>query len=40
MMNCFPCFTSQKSSNPPSGNETNEHVENEFRPPPGNHHIL
>ncbi|KAL0843179.1 hypothetical protein Bca101_016424 [Brassica carinata] len=35
MMNCFPCFTSQKSSNPPpSGNDTNEHDENEFRPPP------
>ncbi|KAJ0261052.1 Receptor-like kinase LIP1 [Hirschfeldia incana] len=34
MMNCFPCFTSQKSSNPPSGNETNENNEQEFRPPP------
>ncbi|CAN6806094.1 unnamed protein product [Brassica oleracea] len=34
MMNCFPCFTSQKSSNPPSGNETNENNEQEVRPPP------
>ncbi|KAF8081053.1 hypothetical protein N665_0908s0009 [Sinapis alba] len=33
-MNCFPCFTSQKSSNPPSGNETNEQDEHESRPPP------
>ena len=34
MMNCFPCFTSQKSSNPPCGNETNENNEQESRPPP------
>ncbi|KAL0784569.1 hypothetical protein Bca101_000814 [Brassica carinata] len=34
MMNCFPCFTSQKSSIPPSGNETSENNEQEVRPPP------
>ncbi|CAL9230529.1 unnamed protein product [Arabidopsis halleri] len=35
MMNCFPCFTSQKSRNSPfTTNETNENVEHdEFRPP-------
>ncbi|CAH8271290.1 unnamed protein product [Arabidopsis lyrata] len=35
MMNCFPCFTSQKSRNPPcTTNDTNENVEHdEFRPP-------
>ncbi|XP_010492559.1 PREDICTED: receptor-like kinase LIP1 [Camelina sativa] len=36
-MNCFPCFTSQKSRNAPctnnNNNQTNEHDEPEFRPP-------
>ncbi|XP_010453809.1 PREDICTED: receptor-like kinase LIP1 [Camelina sativa] len=35
-MNCFPCFTSQKSRSSPctnNNNQTNEHDEPEFRPP-------
>ncbi|CAA7042434.1 unnamed protein product [Microthlaspi erraticum] len=34
MMNCFPCFTSQKSKNSPRNNESNDNDEHGFRPPP------
>ncbi|KAF8064746.1 hypothetical protein N665_1169s0005 [Sinapis alba] len=33
-MNCFPCFSSQRKKNPPCKNETNEHDDHEFKPPP------
>ncbi|KAL1213072.1 Receptor-like kinase LIP1 [Cardamine amara subsp. amara] len=33
MMNCFPCFTSNKNNDSPCTDDTNENDEQEFKPP-------